>query len=344
MIQEVFGNNVKQFRIQRGMSQDILAVKCEIDRPQISKIEQGKVNVTLDTIQRISDALKVDIRQLFSPKIDLHPFVKWAGGKTQLLEKLKKLMPSEYDCYFEPFVGSGALFLNVHPEKAVINDSNTELMCAYDCFKDDYLFEQLKAELKEHEEHHSEEYYYEIRSMDKDENFLSLPIYIRAARLIYLNKACFNGLYRVNSKGYFNVPSGKKAKVKTFDENNFVALHNFFKNKKIVNLCVDFDEAVKSAKQGDFVYFDPPYDTPENKNSFTSYSKDSFGKEEQIRLAEVYKKLSNKGVLVMLSNHNTSFIRELYKDFNIHVVSAKRMINSDASGRGLIEEVIITNY
>ncbi len=253
-------------------------------------------------------------------------------------------MPASFNNYFEPFVGGGALFFNIAPKKATINDSNSELMCVYKCLKNDKAFELLKQELKKHEENHTEEYYYQIRLMDQNENFLSLPDYIRAGRMIYLNKACFNGLYRVNSKGYFNVPSGKKAKVKTFDEDNFDALHEYFKTNDIKVMNVDFENATKDAKEGDLVYFDPPYDTLDNKDSFTAYSKNDFGKDEQKRLADVYKELSNKGVYVMLSNHNTSYIQELYKDFNIHVVSAKRMINSDAKGRGDVEEVIITNF
>ena len=274
----------------------------------------------------------------------LRPFVKWAGGKTQLLDRLHAYMPKTYNNYFEPFIGGGSFFLNIAPKKATINDFNAELVCAYKCFQNDELFESLKSELKKHEANHSEEYYYQIRSMDKEEGFLTLPIYVRAARMIYLNKSCFNGLYRVNSKGYFNVPSGRKKKVVTFDEENFNSLREYFRNHDITILNGDFEDAVKSAKAGDFVYFDPPYDVIENKNSFTSYAKNDFRKDEQIRLARLYKKLSDKGVFVMLSNHNTSFINELYKDFNIHVVNAKRMINSKADGRGEVEEVIITNY
>ena len=274
----------------------------------------------------------------------LRPFVKWAGGKTQLLDRLHAYMPKTYNNYFEPFIGGGSFFLNISPKKATINDFNAELVCAYKCFQNDELFESLKNELKKHEANHSEEYYYQIRSMDKEEGFLTLPIYVRAARMIYLNKSCFNGLYRVNSKGFFNVPSGRKKKVVTFDEENFDSLREYFRNNNITILNGDFEDAVKNAKAGDFVYFDPPYDVIENKNSFTSYAKNDFGKDEQIRLARLYKKLSDKDVLVMLSNHNTVFINELYKDFNIHVVNAKRMINSKADRRGDVEEVIITNY
>ena len=349
MLQQVFGNKVRELRLQQGLSQDELAFYCGMDRPgmdrpQITKIEQGKVNVTLETIERLSQALQIKTSLLLEETKALRPFVKWAGGKTQLLERLHAYMPETYNNYFEPFIGGGSFFLNIAPKKATINDFNAELVCAYKCFQNDELFESLKNELKKHEVNHSEEYYYQIRSMDKKERFLTLPIYVRAARMIYLNKSCFNGLYRVNSKGFFNVPSGRKKKVVTFDEDNFDSLREYFRNNDIMILNGDFEDAVKNAKAGDFVYFDPPYDVIENKNSFTSYAKNDFGKDEQIRLAKLYKRLSDKGVFVMLSNHNTAFINELYKDFNIHVVNAKRMINSKADGRGDVEEVIITNY
>lgn len=344
MLQQVFGNKVRELRLQQGLSQDELAFYCGMDRPQITKIEQGKVNVTLETIERLSQALQIKTSLLLEETKALRPFVKWAGGKTQLLDRLHAYMPETYNNYFEPFIGGGSFFLNIAPKKATINDFNAELVCAYKCFQNDELFESLKNELKKHEVNHSEEYYYQIRSMDKEEGFLTLPIYVRAARMIYLNKSCFNGLYRVNSKGFFNVPSGRKKKVVTFYEDNFDSLREYFRNNDIMILNGDFEDAVKNAKAGDFVYFDPPYDAIENKNSFTSYAKNDFGKDEQIRLAKLYKRLSDKGVFVMLSNHNTAFINELYKDFNIHVVNAKRMINSKADGRGDVEEVIITNY
>lgn len=274
----------------------------------------------------------------------MHPFVKWVGGKTQLLSKIKDLMPKEYNRYFEPFVGGGALLFDVKPKEFLINDFNSELVEAYKSLTNKSDFELLKESLKAHENEHSEEHYYQVREMDKLEDFIDLPRHVRAARMIYLNKACFNGLYRVNAKGYFNVPSGKKKKVTCFEESNLNDLYNFFNSSSYEILNGDFEEAVRNAKKGDFVYFDPPYDTWDDKNSFTSYAKNPFGKDEQVRLSNVYKALSNKGVYVMLSNHNTDFIRELYKDFNIHIVEAKRMINSKADGRGNVEEVIITNY
>jgi len=274
----------------------------------------------------------------------MHPIVKWAGGKHQLLEKIKELMPKEYNNYYEPFVGGGALLFELSPKNATINDVNLELLAIYNCMKDDELYKLMLEELDKHEKNHNEEYYYEVRSWDRDNRFELEPLWKRAARAIYLNKSCFNGLYRVNAKGYFNVPSAKKEKVNTYDLDNMEAIHEYFKNDSITILSGDFVEATRTAKEGDFVYFDPPYDNFEDKESFTAYSKFDFNKDDQVRLANCFKDLSNRGVKCMLSNHNTKFINELYKNFNIHVVKAKRMINANASGRGNVEEVIITNY
>ena len=198
-------------------------------------------------------------------------------------------------------------------------------------------------ELNHHETMHSEEYYYEIRNLDRDKKkFNKLSDYKRAARTIYLNKACFNGLYRVNSKNEFNVPFGKKNKVNTYEGQNLGIICGFLNYNNIRLLSVDFEEAVKDAKKGDFVYFDPPYDS--DTTTFNSYTEDGFDKEEQKRLAEVFKDLDKRGCYVMLSNHNTTLVNELYKDYNIHVIEAKRNINANGKKRGKVEEVIITNY
>ena len=189
----------------------------------------------------------------------------------------------------------------------------------------------------------SEEYYYKIRNIDRDKNkFNRLSDYKRAARTIYLNKACFNGLYRVNSKGEFNVPFGKKLKVNTYEGQNIGIIHAYLNFNNIKILSIDFEEAVKDAKEGDFIYFDPPYDS--DTSTFNSYTEDGFSKDEQIRLSNVFKNLSDRGCYVMLSNHNTVLINELYKDFYIHKITAKRNINSNGKKRGKVEEVIITNY
>ena len=271
------------------------------------------------------------------------PFVKWAGGKRQVINELKKYAPIEFNTYYEPFIGGGALLFELSPKKAVINDSNKELMNVYEVLCDENKFNKMCRVLNSYEANHSEEFYYEIRNKDREkQKFSRLSDYTRAARTIYLNKACFNGLYRVNSKNEFNVPFGKKVKVNTYDGGNLITVSNYLTMNDIKILSVDFEEAVKDAKKGDFVYFDPPYDS--DTGTFNSYTEDGFGKEEQRRLARVFKELDERGVYVMLSNHNTLLVNEMYKDYNIHVIEAKRNINANGSKRGKVEEVIITNY
>ena len=270
------------------------------------------------------------------------PFVKWAGGKRSIIHELIQLSPKIFDTYYEPFVGGGALLFELSPRKAIINDYNKELMNVYSCIKDEEKLVLMCNELNKHETNHSETYYYKIRDLDKDKKkFNQIPDYKRAARTIYLNKACFNGLYRVNSNNEFNVPSGKRSKVNTHSENLGI-IHCFLNMNDIQLLSTDFVDAVKTAKQGDFVYFDPPYDS--DTSTFNSYTENGFGKEDQIRLAELFKELDSRGCYVMLSNYNTSLIRELYQGYHFHYVEAQRNIGANAKDRGIVEEVIITNY
>ncbi len=271
------------------------------------------------------------------------PFVKWAGGKRQIIDKLKEYVPDEYDTYYEPFVGGGALLFELAPKKAVINDLNEELMNVYNCLCNEEKFKKMCNLLNHYEAEHSEEFYYEIRNKDKNKNaYNRLSDYTKAARTIYLNKACFNGLYRVNSKNEFNVPFGKKTKINTYEGSNLITVSNYLTMNDIKIQSVDFEESLKTAKKGDFVYIDPPYDS--DTSTFNNYTEDGFGKEEQRRLAQVYKDLDKRGVYVMLSNHNTTLINELYKDYHIHIIEAKRNINANGKKRGKVEEVIITNY
>lgn len=271
------------------------------------------------------------------------PFVKWAGGKRQIVDKLLMYAPDEFNTYYEPFVGGGALLFELSPKKAVINDSNKELINVYNVLRNEEKFKKMCSILNTYEKNNSEEFYYELRNKDRNKSsFDRLSDYKRAGRTIYLNKACFNGLYRVNSKNEFNVPFGKKTKVNTYDIGNLITVSNYLTMNDIKILNVDFEDSVKDAQKGDFIYFDPPYDS--ETSIFNSYTEAGFGKEEQRRLAKVYKELSNKGCYVMLSNNNTTLIKELYKDFNIHIIEAKRSINSNGKKRGKVEEVIITNY
>lgn len=275
--------------------------------------------------------------------IKAKPFVKWAGGKRQVLDKLKKYIPEEFNTYYEPFVGGGALLFELSPNNAVINDSNQELMNVFNVLCNDKKYTKMCKYLNKFEREHSEEFYYKVRDIDRNKRkYNRLNECKKAARTIYLNKACFNGLYRVNSKGEFNVPFGKKSKVNTYDGENLLNVHSYLTNNNITILSVDFEEAVMNAKEGDFVYFDPPYDS--DTNTFNSYTETGFNKDEQRRLAKVFKYLDSKKVKVMLSNHNTILINELYKDYNIYIIEAKRNINSNGKKRGNVEEVIITNY
>lgn len=271
------------------------------------------------------------------------PFVKWAGGKRQIIDKLKQYIPDEFNTYYEPFVGGGALLFELSPKNAVINDSNKELMNVYSVLCNEEKFKKMCSVLNSYEANHSEDFFYELRNKDRNKKtFNRLSDYTRAARTIYLNKACFNGLYRVNSKDEFNVPFGKKTKVNTYDGSNLITVSNYLTMNNVKIQCVDFEESVKTAKKGDFVYFDPPYDS--DTATFNSYTEEGFGKDEQRRLATVFKDLDKRGVYVMLSNHNTILVKELYKDYHIYVIEAKRNINSNGKKRGKVEEVIITNF
>lgn len=271
----------------------------------------------------------------------MQPFVKWAGGKRQLLSEIKQRMPKMFNRYFEPFVGGGALLFEIAPEKAKIGDINSNLINAYLTIRDNS--EKLMSELDVLEEEHEKKlksFYLETRDKYNRNILHNVNNIETAAQFIYLNKACFNGLYRVNSKGLFNVPFNNKEKVNTYSKENLDCISKYLQRAEIVNQ--DFEKTCEEADKGDFVFFDSPYDLL-NDNSFEAYDKSGFSKENHIRLANLYKRLSDKGCYCMLTNHNTKLINELYKDYNIEVVSVKRLINSDASKR-IGGEVIITNY
>lgn len=273
----------------------------------------------------------------------LYPFTKWVGGKRQLVPELLKFVPEKFDTYFEPFIGGGALFFELTPKKAVINDKNKELFITYKVIRDEV--DELIALLKEHSIKNSKEYYLDLRSVDRDNRIDSFSNVERAARLLYMLRVNFNGLYRVNSKNQFNVPYGKYKNPKIVDEELLSNISKYF-NEQDIKICNDdFEQTLSLAKKGDFVYLDPPYVPMSQTSAFTSYTQEGFSLEEQKRLHSVVESLTKKGVKVMLSNSNTDFITELYRNYNIHIVSTKRMINSKANQRGnVVEEVIITNY
>lgn len=276
------------------------------------------------------------------------PYLKWAGGKRQLLPEIIKYLPEKLSGlrYFEPFVGAGALFLNRQPSRALINDTNIELMLTYEVIRDH--IDELITVLTEHQAQNSETYYYQIRDQDRERTVYAAFSDVRkAARLIYLNKTCYNGLYRVNSQGLFNVPYGRYANPAICDEPVLRSIHRYLNHKrvKIEITNGDFDCALENAGNGSFVYFDPPYHSPDN-NNFTGYQAGGFDEEEQERLRNLFVMLTEKGTKCLLSNADTAFIRKIYNDtrFEIIPVKAKRIINSNSSGRGDVGEVLIRNW
>lgn len=272
----------------------------------------------------------------------LKPFTKWTGGKRQLLSKLNDNLPPEFNEYYEPFIGGGALFFELQPQKSHINDMNSELITSYRVIKNEV--EELIEKLKTHQKNNSKEYYLTIRNMDRVKSIEEYSDVERAARFIYLLKVNFNGIYRVNSKNQFNVPFGDNKNPKILEEELLRDISEFLNFYEVIITNTDFEECIKNAKKGDFVYFDPPYIPISVTSSFTSYTKDGFSNDEQCRLKKVMDELTQKGVFVMQSNSDTVITRELYKEYNIVEVYATRSINSDPKKRGKIKELIIKNY
>lgn len=268
------------------------------------------------------------------------PFLKWAGGKRQLMPVLKEHLPPSFKGYYEPFVGAGAMLFDLQPRQAVINDLNRDLITCYKVLKKhpQALIEQLQNHRNE------KDYFYEVRARDRHPEFDQMCEIMRAARMIYLNKTCFNGLFRVNRKGHFNAPFGNYRNPNIVNEEGLMAVHRYISRGRLQIFNTDFEEAVQTARRGDFVYFDPPYDPLSETASFTGYQSGGFGRLEQYRLMCVVTELTRRGCRVMLSNSSTEYIRSLYKDFKIVRVAAHRMINSVGSGRGKIDEFLITNY
>ena len=279
-------------------------------------------------------------------KKEYKPFIKWVGGKRGLLEQIIPLFPKEFNNYYEPFIGGGAVFFELFSrgvlknKKVFISDINAELINTYKVIQ---LYpEKLVNNLELYKKNHSKEFYYKIRELDRDKNYKNLSSVEKATRFIYLNKTCFNGLYRVNKKGFFNTPMG------SYKNPNIADIETIYNaSEALQNVTIEhksFDRVLDNAKSEDFVYFDPPY-YPLNKTSnFTSYDSNCFLEEEQKRLFEIFEKLDKKGCFVAHSNSDTEFIKELYKDYNINIVYANRFINSKSSGRGKITEVLVRNF
>lgn len=274
--------------------------------------------------------------------ISITPVIKWAGGKRQLLPVITQMLPPDYHQYYEPFIGGGAVYLHMAPEYAHINDSNRQLIGMYEQIRSnqDKICSHLKyfqdtynafPEMKE-----KDAYFYELREQFNKTIEQEILNPMSAALLIFLNKTCFNGIYRVNASGRFNVPPAHRKKVNAYNKDNMKRISELL--QKTIITCGDFEKACEGAEEKDFVFFDSPY-----YNTFDTYQAGGFSEEDHLRLFRLFKRLSDKGVYCMLTNSNDDYIKELYKDYDITVVDVKRMINSDATNR-VGKEVIVKNF
>lgn len=269
------------------------------------------------------------------------PVVKWVGGKRQLLDEITPILPKRMTTYCEPFLGGGAVLFSVQPKNAIVNDLNADLMLVYEIIRDDV--ETLIAELEKHE--NTSEYFYKLRDLDRNKTvYQSMSKIEKASRIIYLNKTCYNGLFRVNASGEFNSPFGHYKNPSIVNAPVLRAVSKYLTANNIQIFSEDFETTLQRIPRGGFVYLDPPYDPVSDTASFTGYNSGGFGKDAQVRLKQCCDALSQRGVKFLLSNSATNFIKDLYKDYTITIVHAKRAINSDASKRGVIEEVLIRNY
>ncbi|MEA5502982.1 DNA adenine methylase [Halotia wernerae UHCC 0503] len=263
------------------------------------------------------------------------PFLKWAGGKSRLIQQYIPYLPKHYKTYYEPFLGGGAVFFHLQPSQAILTDINSELITTYRCVRD--KVDELICLLKEHKIKHTRDYYYNVRA---NSGGTALE---KSARLIYLNKTCFNGLYRVNSQGQFNVPLGRYENPNICPEDLLRVASKALSSSGLQQ--ADFTDVLNKANSSDdFVYFDPPYYPVSQTSNFTAYSSYCFAEEQQIKLNDVFVKLADRGVKIMLSNSDCDFIRNLYSNFNIYTISAARSINSNSKKRGNITEILVTSY
>jgi len=275
------------------------------------------------------------------------PILKWVGGKRQLLDGIMPLIDINCSTYVEPFVGGAAVLFAMQPKKAIINDFNEELINVYKVIKvhPDKLIKKLEVHKKNNAEFASE-YFYQIRELDRSEQYHKLDDIERAARIIFLNKTCFNGLYRVNSAGQFNSPYGKYKNPNIADSTTIKAISNYLNKNKVKILQGDYKNALKGLRKGSFVYFDPPYMPISSSSSFTGYTEGGFSEKKQEELRDECIKLHKKGIRFLQSNSACTKIEELYNDksiFKIVKVKAKRNINSNGEKRGEINEVLIYN-
>jgi len=270
------------------------------------------------------------------------PFVKWVGGKRQIISSIEVLLPKNIKDYkyVEPFIGGGAVLLHLQPKTAIVNDYNSELINVYKVIRDNN--EELIEDLKKHK--NESEYFYNIRRLDRSEYFEKLSNIERASRFIYLNKTCFNGLYRVNNAGEFNSPFGRYKNPNFINSPVIKAVSNYLNENNIELYSGDYEDILKTLDSNSFVYLDPPYHPISESSNFTGYIQGGWNIYDQIRLREACDELNRKGIKFLLSNSSTCFIKDQYREYNIKTVRANRVINVDGEKRGEIEEVLIRNY
>ena len=268
------------------------------------------------------------------------PVLKWVGGKRQIMVSIINHLPKKFNHYFEPFAGGAAVLFNLQPKNAVINDLNSELINVYKVIKNDVV--GLINDLKKHK--NEAEYFYQLRSLDRTEEFKTLTPVQRASRIIYLNKTCYNGLYRVNNSGEFNSPFGKYRNPNIVNEPTLKAVSNYLNSNEIQLLNGDYEDALKISDKNSFVYLDPPYHPASERANFTGYIQGGWDMYDQVRLKTTCDKLNAKGVKFLQSNSAADFIKDLYKEYKINIIKANRSINSDGEKRGEVDELLIQNY
>jgi DNA adenine methylase len=269
------------------------------------------------------------------------PILKWVGGKRQLLEVYKPLLPKKISTYCEPFIGGGAMLFDIQPKTAYINDINNELIRVYEVVKNDV--NSLISCLCEFKS--DSESFYDVRDWDRDkEKYSAISDIKKAARIIYLNKTCYNGLFRVNNAGEFNAPFGNYKNPNIVNAPVLRAVNTYFNENTIHFSSADYSVILKNIEKSTFVYLDPPYDPISETSNFTGYTKSGFSRNEQVRLRECCDELNSRGIKFMLSNSDTDFINKQYAKYNIIHIKAKRNVNSDSSKRGNVDEVVIRNY
>jgi len=269
------------------------------------------------------------------------PVVKWVGGKRQLLDDFAPLLPKRVNSYCEPFLGGGAVLFKLQPNVAILNDINSDLIQMYEVIRDNV--EELIAELGAHP--NNEDHFYSVRDWDRNrEQYAELTAVQKAARIIYLNKTCYNGLFRVNNAGEFNTPFGHYKNPNIVNAPTLRAVNTYLNQAQMIISSLDYADVLAKVTKGTFVYLDPPYDPVSDTANFTGYSRGGFDRNEQIRLRECCDELNQRGVKFMLSNSATDFIKEQYADYKITFVKAKRSINSNATKRGQVDEVVVRNY